>query len=586
MKKINWLLLAALLLIVACGPATAPAQPTQAPAPAAAVPAATTAPAQPPAVAPAATTAPVAPPAQTQPTAVAPKIEEGGTLIEGSFADARALNSIQTSDTTSSRIVGFLSNGLLQTKRDLTPECDLCESFTVAPDNLKVTFKLRKGVKFHDGKELTAKDVKFTYESILDPDKASVRRGDLKDFFTSPDSIKIVDDYTVEFIFAKVKADVLVSNFSYGILPLHILGEAKGKAFTDHEFNTKKPVYTGPFMFKEWVKDDHITLVANPNYFKGKPKLGTYILKIVPDSTALFAQLKTGEVDWGTVDAAQATEAKKLANINVLPYDTFGFTYYAYQLDPAKTELFQDKRVRQALLLAIDRKAIVDSQLFGYGAVANTVMPPISWAYNKDNKPTYGYDPKQANELLEAAGWKKGADGIRAKDGKRMSFTLWTNAGNKIREASIVAMQQFWKEVGVEAKTATEEWNAFLKRIGATPDGTRDFEIFLVGFSWGVDPNQKTMWHSESITGGFNMNKVKIAEVDKLLDDALNTLDQAKRKELYFKVQAIIAEEVPSAILFFSQTIMGYSKKLNGYTPSAAGSLNNVHEWWIASKLP
>jgi peptide/nickel transport system substrate-binding protein len=576
MKKISLLLLAALLLLVACGPAAtpAPAQPTAA-APAAQAPAPTTPPVAP-------------PPAQVQPTAVPPpQITEGGTFIEGSFADARAFNSIQTSDTTSARMVFLMSNGLLQVKRDLTPECDLCESFTVAPDNLKITFKLRKGVKFHDGKELTAKDVKFTYDSILDPDKASVRRGELKDFFTSPDSIKVIDDYTVEFNFAKVKADVLVSNFGYGVLPMHILGEAKGKAFTDHEFNTKKPVYTGPFMFKEWVKDDHITLVANPNYFKGKPKLGTYILKIVPDSTALFAQLKTGEIDWGGIDPAQAAEAKKLTNINTEAFDVFGFTFYAYQLDPttpSKTEFFVDKRVRQALLLAIDRKAIVDSQLFGYGIVANTVMPPISWAYNKDNKPTYGYDPAQAKKLLDEAGWKPGPDGIRVKDGKRMSFTLWTNAGNKIREAIIVAMQQFWKEVGVEAKTATEEWNAYLKRIGATPDGTRDFDVFLVGFAWGVDPNQKTMWHSGSITGGFNMNKYSNKEVDQLLDDALNTLDQAKRKELYFKVQAILAEEVPSAILFFSQSIVGYTKRLNGYKPSAAGSWNNIHEMWMAPK--
>jgi peptide/nickel transport system substrate-binding protein len=575
MKKLSWLLLAALLLLVACGPAVTPAVPTTAPAPAAAVPAATT-----PAVAP--------PPAQVQPTAVpaAPKIEEGGTLIEGSFADAKTLNSIQVADTASGRIVGFLGNGLVQVKRDLSPECDLCESFSVSPDNLVITFKLRKGVKFHDGKELTADDVKFTYDSILDPDKQSVRRGDLKDFLT-PDTIKVIDPYTIEFKFSKVKANVLTSNMGYQILPKHILGELKGKAFVEAEFNSKKPIYTGPFMFKEWVKDDHITLVANPNYFKGKPKLGTYIYKIVPDSTALFAQLKTGEVDWGTIDPAQAADAKKLTNINVVPYDVFGFTYYAYQMDKTKTELFLDKKVRQALTYALDRKSMVESLLFGYGSVANTSVPPISWAFNKDNQPVYDYNPTKAKQLLDEAGWKPGADGIRVKDGKRFSFTIWTNAGNKQRENAIVAMQQLWKEVGVEAKTATEEWNAFLKRIGATPDSTRDFDIMLVGFSWNVDPDQKVMWHTSNFApGGFNLNWYSNPEVDKLLDAALDTLDQAKRKELYFKVQAMIAEDDPSTILFFGQAIIGYSKRLNGYTPSAAGALNNVHEWWMASKLP
>jgi peptide/nickel transport system substrate-binding protein len=228
----------------------------------------------------------------------------------------------------------------------------------------------------------------------------------------------------------------------------------------------------------------------------------------------------------------------------------------------------------------------VDSQLFGYGVVANTSVPLISWAFNKDNKPTYGYDPAAAKKLLDEAGWTPGADGIRAKDGKKMSFTIWTNAGNKIREATIVAMQQYWKEVGVEAKTATEEWNAFLKRIGASPDGTRDYEVFLVGFQWGVDPNQKTMWHSDSFApNGFNLNFYKNDEVNKLLDDALNTLDQAKRKDLYFKMQAIVAEEVPSVILFFAQTTGAYSKRLNNFTPGVNNiPWNNVHEWWMAPK--
>jgi peptide/nickel transport system substrate-binding protein len=572
MKKISWLLFVLLWGLMACGPQAAPTEAPKPAAPAASVPqpaAPTTAPA-------AAVPPPTAPPAQAT---------EGGSLIEGSFADAKTMNSILSSDAASARILNLLGNGLIQIRPDLVPECDLCEAWTVSPDSLKITFKLKKGVKFHDGKDLTADDVKFTYDSILDPDKASVRRGAFRDFFTSPDAIKVVDSHTVEFNYAKVKADTLTADFLFQILPKHILGELKGKAFTAADFNTKKPVYTGPFMFKEWVKDDHITVVVNPNYFKGKPKLGSYIFKIVPDSTALFAQLKTGELDWGTIDPAQMAEAKKLPNINTFAFDNFSFTFYAYQLDPTKSTLFQDVKVRQALLYAIDRKAIVESQLFGYGQVANTVMPVISWAFNQDNQPTYDYNPTKAKQLLEEAGWKAGADGVRVKEGKRFAFTIFTNAGNKIREASIVAMQQYWKEVGLDVKTATEEWNAFLKRIGATPDGTRDFEIFLVGFNWGVDPSQKTMWHSSSFApAGFNTNFYKNAEMDTLLDDALNTLNQSKRKELYFKMQQILAAEAPSAILFFAQTTGGFSKRLHNFKPTAVGAFNNVHEWWMAAK--
>ncbi len=575
MKKISLLLLVGLLALVACGPSatatTAPPAGTSAPAPATSAP-----PAQPTA---GSTTAAVQP---SSTTSAAGPVVEGGTFIEGSFADAKTFNSILSSDTTSGRVIKTLGNGLLQVNAQLQPECDLCESYTVSPDNLKITFKLRKGVKFHDGQELTADDVKFTYDSILNPDNASPRRGDLKDVFDKPDSIKVIDPYTIEFNYTKVKADTLVSDMGYQILPKHVFGTATGKAFTDNDFNTKKPIYTGPFMFKEWVSGDHITVVANPNYFKGKPHLDSYILKIIPDSSAAFAQLKTGEIDYGTLDPAQAADAKKQTNITVYTFDTFTFDFIAFNLDPAKTTFFQDKTVRQALLLAIDRQAIVDSQYFGYAVLANGPVPPISWAFNKDNKPTYGFDPAKAKQMLDDAGWKVGPDGIRVKDGKRFSITLWTNAGNKIREAIIVAVQQFWKDVGVEVKTQTEEWGAFLKRIGATPDGTRDYDAFLVGFQWGVDPNQKTMWASD---GGFNLNKYNNPQMDKILSDALNTLDQSKRKDLYFQMQQIVAEDVPSMILYFQRSIPALNKRVHGYVPGVNNiPWNNIQEWWVDKK--
>jgi peptide/nickel transport system substrate-binding protein len=565
MKKISLLLFVAILALAACGAPTPAPQATSAPAPANTP-------------APQTTTAAVVP----APTAPAAPAAVGGTFIEGSFADAKTMNSILSSDTTSSRVIKTIGNSLLQVKADLTPECDLCESFTVSPDSLKITFKLKKGVKFHDGTELTADDVKYVYDSILNPDNASPRRGGLKDYLTSADSIKVIDPSTIEFTFAKVKADTLVSDFGYQVFSKKALGGTAGQDFINNDFNTKKPVYTGPFMFKEWVKDDHLTVVANPNYFKGKPKMDAYILKIIPDQAAGFAQLKTGDVDYATIQAAQMAEAKKLPNVNAINFDVFNFDFIAFNLDTAKSPFFQDKKVRQALLLAVDRKAIVDSQYFGYATLANTSMPLISWAYNKDNKPTYDYDPKKAAAMLDEAGWKAGPDGIRVKDGKKFSFTIWTNAGNNIREAIIVACQQYWKEVGVEVKTQTEEWNAFLKRIGAAPDGTRDYDAFLVGFQWGVDPSQRDMWHSE---GGFNLNKYNNPDINKVLDDALATLDQSKRKDFYFKMQQIVAEDVPSMILYFPQATVGMNKRVSGYKP-APGNIpwNNLHEWTLGPK--
>jgi peptide/nickel transport system substrate-binding protein len=577
MKKFSMLLLVAFLaLVAACGPAATPtalpAQPTAAPAQPTAAPAQPTAAAQ-------TTTAAVQPPA---PTAATSAIVEGGTFIEASFADAKTMNSILSSDTTSTRAIKTISNNLLNVKPDLTVECDLCEKYTVSSDSLKITFTLKKGVKFHDGSDLTADDVKYVYDSIMNADNASPRRGGLKDYFVGDKSFVVVDPLTIEFNYAKIKADTLVADFGYGIFSKKALGGTSGQAFINNDFNTKTPVYTGPFMFKEWVKDDHLTVVANPNYFKGKPHLASYILKIIPDQAAGFAQLKTGDVDYSTMQPAQMADAKKATNFDAIAFDQFNFDFMAFNLDPAKTPLFQDKSVRQALLMAIDRKAIVDSQYFGYATLANTSMPNISWAFNKDNKPTYEYDPTKAKAMLDAAGWKVGSDGVRVKDGKRFSFSVWTNAGTNVREAIIVASQQYWKEIGLEVKTQTEEWNAFLKRIGAAPDGTRDYDVFLVGFSWGVDPSQRDMWHSD---GGFNLNKYSNPAMNKVLDDALATLDQSKRKDLYFQMQTIVAEDVPSMILYFPQATIGLNKRVHGYKPAPQNiPWNNLQDWWVEGK--
>src|SRR5204863_1821386 len=152
-------------------------------------------------------------------------------------------------------------------------------------------------------------------------------------------------------------------------------------------------------------------------------------------------------------------------------------------------------------------------------------MPVPSWAYAPDQITSkYTYDPKMAEQLLDQAGWTKGPDGIRAKGGQKLSFTIWTNAGNKDREQTVTVMQQQWKLIGVDATPKTEEWNAFLTRITET----HDFEIFLVGFSWGVDPAPTPMWSTDSYEGGFNMGKYSNTKVDELLSSGLSNLDRDK----------------------------------------------------------
>ncbi|MFN8483743.1 MAG: ABC transporter substrate-binding protein [Anaerolineae bacterium] len=560
--------LAALLIIVfvaaACS-SSAPSAPAQQPAPPAAQ--ATQAPAQAPA---AQATQPAAAKAAEAPKAAA----KGGQIVEVRFADAKTLNSALVNDTSSGDTLALMGNGLVWINpKDLLPMPQLATKWDISPDGKTYTFTLRDDVKFHDGQKFTADDVKFTYELMLNEKVNSPRRTDLSVI----DSITVKSPTEIEFKLKNVKADFLANNAIYQIMPKHVLEKLSPEQINTADFNTKSPIYTGPFKFKEWVKDDHITLEANPDYFLGKPNVDQYVLKVVKDGNVVAAQLKTGESDFGFYEAPLLSEMQKQDNVNNYAFDTFNFTFYTLNLDPAKTTLFQDKQVRQALLYGLDRDAMVKSIMFGQGSVANASEPVLSWAYNPNTQPQYPYDAKKAEELLDAAGWKKGADGIREKDGKKLSFQCWTNAGNKVRESYVTVMQEQWKQIGVEMTPKLEEWNAFLDRLTKT----HDFDCFLVGFQWGVDPNQRTMFHSDSYKGGFNMAKYSNPELDKILDDALLTTDVQKRKDLYFKMQQIVAEDLPVTILDFPKNLGAVSKKVTGLVPNAPNYRFEAPKWGV-----
>ncbi len=451
------------------------------------------------------------------------------------------------------------------------------ENGGISADGLTYTFKLRNDVKWHDGTPFTAKDVVYTYQTMKKKELGSPRTAELNE---RVESITAQGDNTVVFKLKKVVAPFLTSNM-YGIVPQHILGNVPVDQIKSHPFSTGDPkatIGTGPFKFQEWVKDDHATFVKNPAYFRGDPALDQYIFKVVKDANVVVAQLKTGEMDFGGITESFFEEMSKQQNLNVSRYDTYSFTFYSYQLDPAKTTLFQDKRVRQALAYALDRDALIRAIRQSIGVVAQGTMPVLSWAYAPDQITTkYAFNVQRANQLLDEAGWVRGADGIRAKDGKRLAFTLWTNAGNRIREQYITVMQAQWKNIGVEATPKTEEWNAFLTRI----DETKDFEVYLVGFSWDVDPDQTTMWATESYEGGFNSGKYSNPKVDQLLAQGLSELDREKRKQIYLEMQNIIMDEVPNFIIDFPQALAAVSKRVHNLRPNAIFTRWNTETWWV-----
>jgi peptide/nickel transport system substrate-binding protein len=504
-------------------------------------------------------------------TTTTSNVKEGGHIVEASTSDTKTFNSVLTSDYTSDQMISMINDGLytIDANANLFPLIAK-DKPKVSSDNLTYTINLRQDVKWSDGNALTADDVVFTYQLMYDPAYKKVnspRRGDLEKYL---DSVTAKDKYTVIFKTKSVFAPFAPTHLLYAILPKHVLGSLSADEINTAPWNSAPTVTNGAFTFVKWDKGAQVTLAKNPKYYRGAPHLDGYVFKIGTVSTEVLNQMKTGEIDVGfpgigPVDPSQYDSAKSVDNINVYSYPRLSFDFFLFQLDPAKpaSKFFGDKTVRQALVYALDRKAIAHALYFDQATVANTTMPPASWAYNKDNQPVYTQDKAKAQSMLDAAGWTAGAGGTRQKGGVPFKFEMITNAGNKVRENLLVVLQQQWKDVGIDA---TPKYVDFNKVLVPALTNTRQFDVLMVGFSWSVDPDQSQVWHSRNAgPGGFNGMGYKNPDLDKVMDDAVATLDQAQRKQLYFKMQQILAEDQPAPVLVFPNGILSLNKRIQNW---------------------
>jgi peptide/nickel transport system substrate-binding protein len=259
---------------------------------------------------------------------------------------------------------------------------------------------------------------------------------------------------------------------------------------------------------------------------------------------------------------------------NKYRYIPFSYIYLGYNLDEPR---FQDRRVRQALTLAINKKEIIEGVLMGLGQEATGPYKPGAWYYNP-NVPKFSYDPARAKALLRAAGWKQGADGVFAKDGKPFAFTILTNQGNTLRQHTAEIIQRRLQEIGIQVKIRTVEWATFIKEFIEKGH----FEAVLLGWNTGLDPDQYDIWHSSKTRPGeLNFIHYKNPEVDKLLEEGRHTFDKEKRRRAYFRLQEILAEDQPYTFLFVPDSLPAISRRFRGIKPAAAGIDYNFTKWYV-----
>ncbi len=497
--------------------------------------------------------------------------QAGGSVVLGTSGEPVTFNPLYSQDSASADVIDLIHASLLASDEnlDMVPSVatDLPE---ISEDGLTYTLTLNEGVLFHDGEELTAEDVKFTYDIFKNADYTGPRAGD----FTELESVEVVDPYTVQFNLSVVDAS-FTTRLGYGILPKHILEEVPVADLEEHmDYNRNNPIGAGPFVFGQYVDGQYIEVSAFDDYFEGRPNLDKVTFRVFADTNAELLAFETGEIDWMILPATELATAETYDHARISSTLALRYDYIGWNNDRAP---FDDVRVRQALTMAIDRQLIVDSIMDGRAQVAHAPASPLSWAY-PDSVTEFEYDPEGALALLAEAGWEPGADGILEKDGEKFSFEILSNDGNVIRKDIGVIVQQMLGEIGIEVTPRQMEWGAFLEQINPP---NYDFDAVVLAWGLALDPDPTAIWHSKEIEAGLNNISYRNETVDELAGGNKQIVDQDERAAAIGEIYEILAEEQPYTYLYYPEQHILLSNRVQGFTHHPRVNMYKLNEWYV-----
>ncbi len=433
---------------------------------------------------------------------------------------------------------------------DLQPVGDLATSWQAVEEGRVWVFKLKRGVRWQDGKPFTAEDVKFTLESIVNPKVKAAFRSALRGLRR----VDVIDEYTVRLEFAEPFASLpTVLAWNIPIVPKHVL---ESKDLNDLSDFAQAPVGTGPFHVKETVKGSHLILEANPDYYGGAPKLKAIVFKVLPDINTVVAQLRTGELDLAVIEAVHKDALAGVAHLTFKITELPSTFYVA--LNNTRWP-FSDRVVRQALMHGLNRELIVQRIIKGDSPVASGPYAKAFGPFFNSKLTPYLYSVSRARELLTQAGFRSGPDGVLQKDGKRLTFALMVDKGNPVREQVALFAQQSWKQLGAEVKLDVQEWSVYIRKGNTLPG---DYEART---SWRITPPDPDKT-AEYVTGGVNNHYgYTNPEVDRLMAEARATIDKQRRIALYHRIQELIYQDVPLVWINYQTEILVMSKRVTGY---------------------
>ena len=457
----------------------------------------------------------------------------------------------------------------------LAREVPTVDNGGISEDGMKWRVKLRDDVHWHDGTPFTAEDVKYTIELQADPNFRAMRRTGHEHVR----NIEIISDHELTWEMAEPFAPYAAILSWTFMVPKHALGAADNP--NEAPFNNN-PIGTGAFKFEERVSGNYIMLRANEDYWGEGPHLEQVVFKYVPDLTVMYTQFRTGDIDVIGLQGImpdRLEEAQQLDDREIVVAPAAFLESISFNMGKPQ---FQEHAVRRAMYHALDKETLIELIYYGVPRPTESYMPKESFYY-KDDLPAHEFSIEKANQILDEAGWERGSDGVREKNGVKLAFTNSTTAGNHIREQAQQFFQETFREIGVEMtisnKPPSVMWGEYWMQS--------QFDSALVGinFQTGPDPDVTNYLHSSSINaqGGSGQNTWQYSneEVDSLLEEGGRVFVPEKRKEIYNRVQEIVREELPMLPIYQYANLRGHKTGLEGFEPNVNVRIEtwNVNEW-------
>lgn len=461
------------------------------------------------------------------------------------------------------------------------------EEWSFSDDSKTLTVKLRDDIYFHDGVQLTAADVEFSFKLLAHPDYNGPRHN-FVNFLEGYDAyragetdvfegVKVINDFELTFTSKDINAKFIANITAMGIMPKHLLKDVAVADMLNHPFNNS-PVGSGPFKFAHHARDQYVAVEANDDYFGGRPYVDEIYFLIRNREVALM-EMETGAVDWMMVEAHSIEVVEELEHVRLESFPGHHGTYLFFNLlDPRF-----DKLTRKGIAHAINRQGIVDDVFEGIGQVTDTPHAPMSWAYH-DGLYHYDYNPEKARQFFADAGWVPGTDGILARNGEKLDIELLTIV-DAVYERIVSVIKQDLEAVGLKVDLMIIDFPLWIgERLYGRPRPytADDFDMTMIGLGLGADPDMVPFGHT---TGGFNLSLWHNEESDRLLEAGLATVDLDERRAIYLEWQELYNDEMPTLNLRATSYTIAVAKRVQDAEVDWRFFPLDLYRWWIPKEL-